>query len=111
MIKTLVKSIREYKKDSVITPVLIAGEVVMECLLPFVMAKLIDGMDDGGMPFILKYGALLIALAMLSLMFGALAGITAATASCGFAKNLRKDLYYKVQDYAFADIDRFSILF
>ena len=108
MIKTLAKSIREYKKDSVITPVLIAGEVVMECLLPFVMAKLIDGMDDGGMPFILKYGALLIALAMLSLMFGALAGITAATASCGFAKNLRKDLYYKVQDYAFADIDRFS---
>ena len=108
MIKTLAKSIREYKKDSIITPVLIAGEVIMECLLPFVMAKLIDGMEEGGMPFILKYGALLIALAMLSLMFGALAGITAATASCGFAKNLRKDLYYKVQDYAFADIDKFS---
>ena len=108
MIKTLMKSIREYKRASILTPVFVACEVVLECLLPFVMARLIDEMDGTSMTPIFKYGAILLALAMLSLLFGWLAGVQAATASAGFAKNLRKDLFYKVQDYGFSDIDTFS---
>ena len=108
MLKTLMKSIREYKRPSILTPVFVACEVVLECLLPFVMARLIDEMDGNSMSPIFKYGAILLALAMLSLLFGWLAGIQAATASAGFAKNLRKDLFYKVQDYGFSDIDTFS---
>ncbi len=108
MIKTLMKSIREYKRPSLLTPFFVGCEVVFECLLPFVMAKLIDEMDGTTMTPIIKYGIILIVLAMCSLAFGWLGGIQAATASTGFAKNLRKDLYYKVQDFAFADIDKFS---
>ena len=108
MIKTLMKSIREYKRPAILTPVFVACEVVLECLLPFVMARLIDEMDGSSMTPIFKYGAILLALAMLSLLFGWLAGVQAATASAGFAKNLRKDLFYKVQDYGFSDIDTFS---
>ena len=102
------KSIREYKRPAILTPVFVACEVVLECLLPFVMARLIDEMDGSSMTPIFKYGAILLALAMLSLLFGWLAGVQAATASAGFAKNLRKDLFYKVQDYGFSDIDTFS---
>ncbi len=108
MIKALMKSIREYKRPAILTPVFVACEVVLECLLPFVMARLIDEMDGSSMTPIFKYGAILLALAMLSLLFGWLAGVQAATASAGFAKNLRKDLFYKVQDYGFSDIDTFS---
>lgn len=108
MIHTLAKSIREYKKPSLLTPLYVAGEVVLECLIPLMMSKLIDEMTGNTMAPILKYGIILIIMAMFSLFFGAMSGKTGATASCGFAKNLRQDLYFKVQDFAFADIDYFS---
>lgn len=109
MIKTLAKSIREYKKQTVLTPIFVALEVIMEILIPFVMAKLVDnGIYGGDMATIYKLGLLLIALVALALFFGVLAGRFAATASTGFAKNLRHDLYYKVQDYSFENIDKFS---
>ena len=109
MIKTLAKSIREYKKQTILTPIFVALEVVMEILIPFVMAKLVDnGIYGGDMATIYKLGLLLIALVALALFLGVLAGRFAATASTGFAKNLRHDLYYKVQDYSFENIDKFS---
>lgn len=109
MIKTLAKSIREYKKQTILTPIFVALEVVMEILIPFVMAKLVDnGIYGGDMATIYKLGLLLIALVALALFFGVLAGRFAAKASTGFAKNLRHDLYYKVQDYSFENIDKFS---
>lgn len=109
MIKTLMKSIREYKKASIATPVFVALEVVLECFLPLLMATLIDNMTGNALTPILKYGVALIIMAMFSLLFGVLAGKKAATASCGFAKNLRHDLFYKIQDFSFADIDKFSM--
>ena len=108
MIKTLAKSVREYKKPAILSPILVSCEVILECLLPFVMASMIDEMDGTSMRPIIKYGIILIVLAMLSLYFGYAAASAAATAATGFAKNLRKDLFYKVQDYGFADIDSFS---
>lgn len=108
MIKTLLKSVRQYKRASVKTPVLVAAEVVLECLLPLIMARLLDEMTGESMEPILKYGVVLTVLALLSLTFGIMSGKAAATASCGFAKNLRQDLYFKIQDFAFADIDQFS---
>lgn len=109
MIKTLIKSIREYKKTAIITPILVALEVVMEVLIPLIMANLIDkGMYAGNMNEVYKIGLELILCAILALVFGAGAGITAAKASSGFAKNLRKDLYYKVQEFSFSNIDKFS---
>ena len=109
MIKTLAKSIREYKKQTILTPILVALEVIMEILIPFVMAKLVDyGIYGSDMPTIYKLGLLLILLVILALTFGVLAGKTAAKASTGFAKNLRHDMYYKVQDYSFENIDKFS---
>ena len=109
MIKTLVKSIREYKKQTIMTPILVALEVIMEILIPFVMANLVDyGIYDNNMPIIYKYGLILLILVALSLIFGVLAGKSAAKASTGFAKNLRHDMYYKVQEYSFENIDKFS---
>lgn len=108
MLKSLLKSVRQYRRVSVITPVLVAAEVVLECLLPFLMAELIDEMTGRSMTPILKYGSLLVLMAVLSLVFGVLSGKTAATASCGFARNLRQDMYFRIQEFAFADIDRFS---
>ncbi len=109
MIKTLAKSIREYKKQTILTPIFVALEVVMEILIPFVMAKLVDyGIYGNNMPMIYKLGLLLILLVIGSLTFGVLAGKFAAKASTGFAKNLRQDMYYKVQDYSFENIDKFS---
>lgn len=109
MVKTLAKSIREYKKDSILTPVLVSLEVVMEVLIPLLMANLIDyGIDEGNMGYIWKIGIILLAAAFLSLFFGAVAGKTAANASAGFAKNLRKDMYYNVQNFSFSNIDKFS---
>ena len=109
MIKTLMRSIREYKKPSVLTPILVSIEVIVECIIPFYIAKLIDHIQNGtDMSLILKYGFMLILLAFVSLFFGAMAGKTCATASCGFAKNLRHDLFYKVQDFSFTNIDKFS---
>ena len=109
MIKTLAKSVREYKKSSILTPILIFGEVIIECIIPFVTGKLIEQIRLGaGVDVILRYGLVLIALAAVSLTFGILAGHFCAVASCGFAKNLRHDLYYAVQDYSFSNIDKFS---
>ena len=108
MIKTLLKSVREYKKDSIKTPIFITAEVVLECLLPLIMASLIDEMGGGSIWPIAQYGVILLILAAFSLVFGMLAGKTAATASCGFAKNLRQDMFFKIQDFAFGDIDYFS---
>ena len=108
MIKTLSKSIRQYKRESILTPLFVALEVILECAIPLIMATMIDEMTGESMTPIIKYGIILLVLATLSLICGALSGRYAATASCGFAKNLRQDLFYKVQDFAFADIDRFS---
>ncbi len=108
MIKTLLKSVREYKKDSIKTPIFITAEVVLECLLPLIMASLIDEMGGGSIWPIVQYGVILLILAAFSLVFGMQAGKTAATASCGFAKNLRQDMFFKIQDFAFGDIDYFS---
>lgn len=108
MIKTLMKSIREYKKASILTPLYITLEIILECLLPLVMASLIDKMTGSSMTPIIRYGFMLIIMAMLSLLFGYMSGRIGATASCGFAKNLRQDVFYKIQNFSFADIDNFS---
>jgi len=108
MVKTLLKSVREFKKTTLLTPLFIAFEVILECIIPLIMAKLIDDMTGNTMTPIFKYGTTLLIMAVFSLIFGVLAGKTAATASCGFAKNLRQDLYFKIQDYSFHDIDKFS---
>ena len=109
MIKTLLGCVREYKKTSILTPILVSGEVVVECIIPFYIAKLINRIENGAdMKMILMYGGILVLLAFVSLFFGALAGSTCATASAGFAKNLRHDLFYKVQDFSFSNIDKFS---
>lgn len=109
MIKTLMGCVREYKKASVLTPIFVSVEVIMECIIPFFIAKLIDRIENGtDMKMIFAYGGVLVLLAFVSLFFGALAGSTCATASAGFAKNLRHDLYYKVQNFSFSNIDKFS---
>ena len=108
VLKTLMKRIRQYKKQSIASPVFVSIEVIMECILPLIMAKVIDSMNGNSMGPILKYGLILVIFAMISLFFGVMAGKEAATASCGFAKNLRQDMYFKIQDFAFADIDKFS---
>ncbi|MBR2576748.1 MAG: ABC transporter ATP-binding protein, partial [Firmicutes bacterium] len=109
MVKKLAGCIREYKRDTILTPLFMVGEVVMETIIPFVMARLIDyGIDMGNMGAIWKYGGILVACALLSLLFGTLSGRFAATAAAGFAKNLRHDMFYNVQRFSFANIDRFS---
>ena len=116
MIKTLAKSIREYKKPSILSPIFVAIEVILECLMPLVIMEFIakisptgvNGAEGVEMRTILIYGGILIGMALLSLITGMLSGRFAARASAGFAKNLRKDMYYAIQDYSFANIDRFS---
>ena len=108
MLKTLLKSVREYKTTSLLTPLTVAVEVVLECLLPLIMAGLIDHLTGDSMGPILRYSLALVFMALLSLAVGVLSGRMAATASCGFAKNLRQDLFFRVQEFAFADIDAFS---
>ena len=109
MIKRLLKSVREFKKDALLTPFFVVLEVVMEVIIPWVMAKLIDyGIDGQDMAAIWKYGLILVASAMLALVFGAAAGTFAARASTGFARNLRHDMYYNVQNFSFSNIDKFS---
>ena len=109
MIKRLLKSVREFKKDALLTPFFVVLEVVMEVVIPAVMALLIDrGIDAHNMGEIWKYGLILIVCAALALIFGAAAGTYAARASTGFARNLRHDMYYAVQDYSFSNIDKFS---
>ena len=108
MIKKLMKSIREYKRESILTPVIVILEVFMEILIPFLMATLIDHIENGNMDYIVRIGIVLIICAALALLFGGLAGKYAATASAGFAKNLRFDMFKRVQDFSFANIDHFS---
>lgn len=108
MIKELAKSIREYKKAAVATPILVSLEVVMECIIPFLIAILVNEIKDGcEFGVIMKYGMILLVMAVLSLLFGALAGSACATASCGLAKNLRKDMFHSIQQYSFENIDKF----
>jgi ATP-binding cassette subfamily B multidrug efflux pump len=109
MIKKLARYIQGYKKDSILTPIFVMLEVIMEVLIPFLMADLIDkGIDGGNIPLIIKLGLALLIGAFISLFFGALAGKTAATASAGFAKNLRKGMFYNIQDFSFSNVDKFS---
>lgn len=108
MIKKLMQSIRDYKRPAIETPVFVGIEVLFECALPFVMAQLINHMTGESMDPIVKYGSILLVMAMLSLLFGVLAARKAATAGAGFAKNLRHDIFYAIQDFSFADVDRFS---
>ncbi len=108
-IKKLAKSVREYKKYALLAPLIVCVEVMLEVLIPYVMAKLIDeGINVHSLEKTYLYGFILVVAAMFALVFGIAAGITAAKASSGFAKNLRKDLYYKVQTFSFANIDKFS---
>ena len=109
MIKTLVSSVRDYKLPSIATPILVLCEVACEMAIPFVTANLIDTIKDGAqIAQITPTAGVLVGLALVSLFFGAAAGVTCSYASCGFAKNLRHDLFYKIQTFSFANIDRFS---
>ena len=110
MIKILMKSLREFKNDSIKTPLIVSGEVIMECLIPFVIARFVNLLQQGQatMDVLIKYGGILLLLALLSLFFGAWAGITAANASAGFGKNLRRDLFESVSNFSFENIDKFS---
>lgn len=109
MIKMIVKSIREYKWVTFMTPFFVALEVVLEVAIPYVMASLIDlGVSASNLGEIYKYGGYLVVLSIASLLCGIIAGFTASKASSGFAKNLRHDIFYKVQDYSFENIDKFS---
>lgn len=105
----MTRSVREYKKLAMITPILISLEVVIECIIPFITATLVNEIKGGcDLNTIIKYGIILIVMAFLSLAFGGIAGTTSATAACGYAKNLRKDIFYSIQDYSFENIDKFS---
>ena len=109
MNKTLFKSIREYKKQSLLAPLLVILEVLMEVLIPLEMAKIIDvGIANGDLGYIIQRGVILVVMAMLALYFGVQAGNMAAVAAAGYAKNLRHDIFYKVQDFSFKNIDHFS---
>lgn len=109
MNKKLLQSVREYKKQSIITPLLVTLEVLMEVLIPLEMAKIIDiGIAGGNLGYIIQRGLILVIMAMMSLFFGVQAGNFAAIAGAGYAKNLRHDIYYKVQDFSFKNIDHFS---
>ena len=110
MIKVLARSIREFKKASILRPLLVTVEVILECAIPFVIANLVNQMQAGcSMDVIVRYGAILIAMSVVSLIFGGAAGATCAAASTGFARNLRKDMFYNIQNYSFENIDKFSV--
>ena len=109
MLKDLMKCVREYKKASLQAPVLVSLEVVMECIIPFIISKLVNEIKAGcELSVIVRYGVILIVMATLSLIFGIGAGNACSTASCGFAKNIRKDMFYNIQNFSFANIDKFS---
>lgn len=109
MIKKLAASLREYKKDSLLTPLYVMMEAVLDVVIPTLMANLIDfGIDKRDMNYLLKMGLVLLLCACLAMLFGTLSGRSAAIASAGFARNLRKDMFYRVQDFSFANIDKFS---
>lgn len=109
MVRKLLRSVREYKTNSLLAPLFVTCEVILEVIIPMLMANLIDfGIEAGNMQYILKMGLALIICCIVSLTFGALSGKYAAVASAGFAKNLREDMYNKVQEYSFSNIDKFS---
>jgi len=109
VIKLLLSSMRQYKKDTILTPILIIFEVLLEVAMPLLMADLIDnGIQAGDLDYIIKMGAALVLFAVCSLFFGVFAGKTAARAAAGFAKNLRQDMYYNIQNFSFTNIDKFS---
>ena len=110
MLKTLAKCIREYKLASILSPIFVTIEVVLECLIPFVITWLLGAIREGasGMGKVWMYGGILIAMAVVSLVAGALAGAFCARASAGFAKNVRKDMFYNIQTFSFENIDKFS---
>ena len=109
MIKKLSSYIGEYKKDSILTPVFVACEVVLEVIIPVLMARIVDnGIEKGDMKYVTIIGIIMLVMAFLSLTFGALAGRTGAKASTGFGKNLRKEMFYRIQDYSFSNIDKYS---
>lgn len=109
IVSTLAKSVREFKRPSVLTPLLVVGEVIVECAIPFSTAQLIDQLNMGaGMDVIVRYSLILVALALVSLACGAVAGMTCSTAATGFARNLRHDMFESIQRFSFSNIDRFS---
>ena len=110
MIKKIMQSIREYKLPTILTALFMVGEAIIECAIPFIIAKLINSIqvDSLEMTAIIKAGLILVALAFISLLFGGMGGVTSAKASAGFAKNLREDLFAKVQTFSFGNIDKFS---
>ena len=109
MIKKLASCVREYKRETILTPLFVALEVVLECIIPIFSAELVNALKNGtDMSVVMKYGIIMLIMAFASLSCGALSGFYCAKASSGFAKNLRRDLFYKVQDFSFANIDRFS---
>ena len=109
MVRKLLRSVREYKTSSLLAPLFVTCEVILEVIIPMLMANLIDfGIEAGNMQYILKMGLALIICCIVSLTFGALSGKYAAVASAGFAKNLLEDMYNKVQEYSFSNIDKFS---
>ena len=109
MLKTLAKRVGEFKKPAILTPILVFFEVILECLIPLVIAELVNQYEKtSDITTILKFGGVVVVLALLSLTFGGLAGLTCSTAACGFARNLRRDMFYSVQDFSFENIDRFS---
>ncbi len=109
MIKKLAKYIKQYKKDSILTPFFVILEVIMEVVIPYLMAKIIDvGIENSDLNYIIKMGIFLIVSALLSLVFGMLSGRFAAKASSGFAKNLRQGMFYNIQNFSFTNIDKFS---
>lgn len=108
MIKQIAGSLREYKKHAILTPLLVTLEVVLECAIPFIIALLVNQVKDGtNINLVYQYGLILIIMALLSLLFGSLAGMTCSIASCGLAKNLRQDMFYSIQNYSFENIDKF----
>lgn len=109
MIKKLMSYIGEYKRDTLLSPISVTFEVILEVLLPMLMAKVIDnGVEAGNMNYVVKMGLLMLVVAMLSLVAGTLSGVFAARASMGFGKNLRKAMYDNIQDFSFQNIDHFS---
>lgn len=109
MNRKLFKSIREYRRESILAPVFVILEVLMEVLIPLQMAKIIDvGIAQGNLPYIVRMGVILVAMAMIALFFGAMAGKFVAVAAAGYAKNLRHDIFYKIQNFSFKNIDHFS---
>lgn len=108
MFRTIQRCLREYKTPTIITILFMTGEAIIEAIIPFITARLVDHISDGvEMPFLLKTGLLLVLMTLISLFFGGSAGFTSAKASAGFAKNVRHDIFEKVQTFAFSNIDKF----